>query len=152
MAKRARVNPKPVLTKRDYEIVAEFRYLLRRFLRFSEQAAVAEALTPHQHQALLAIEGFPGRNRVSVGELAERLQVAHHSAVGLIDRLEAAGLAKREPGRDDRRKVQIGLTGKGRAALEKLYRIHRRELQTVGPQLMALLKQLGDEASGSPQK
>lgn len=143
MAKRARVNRKPVLTKQDYEIIAEFRYTLRRFLHFSEQAAVAADLTPQQYQALLAIEGFPGRNRVSIGELAERLQIAHHSAVGLADRLEAAGLVRRAPDQDDRRRVQIYLARRGRTVLEKLYRVHRRELATIGPQIIALLRRLG---------
>ncbi|MEO6753630.1 MAG: helix-turn-helix domain-containing protein, partial [Chthoniobacteraceae bacterium] len=77
------------LSKSQYEVLAAFRFALRRFLRFSEDAATAAGITPQQHQALLAIKGFPARDRVTVGELAERLQIRHHSAVGLIDRLVA---------------------------------------------------------------
>src|SRR5579859_1886698 len=79
------------LSKADYEALAEFRWSLRHFLGFSEAAARAAGITPQQHQALLAIKGFPGRDKVSVGELAERLQIEHHSAVGLADRLVRRG-------------------------------------------------------------
>src|SRR5260221_2588954 len=80
------------LIKAQYETLAAFRYALRRFIRFSEKAAEVAGITPQQHQALLAIKGFPGRDRVAVGELAERLQLHHHSTVGLIDRLVAEKL------------------------------------------------------------
>lgn len=142
MAKREQVNPDEALTKRDYEIIAEFRYTLRKFLRFSEEAAVEQDLTPHQYQALLAIEGYPGRSHVSMGELAERLQIEHHSAVGLVDRLETAGLVKREPSEEDRRKVSICLTKQGLARFQSLYLVHREELATIGPRITSLLKQL----------
>lgn len=72
--------------KSDYEALAAFRYALRQFLRFSEDAAATEGLSPQQHQALLAIKGFPGRDSVTIGELAEKLQVRHNSAIGLVDR------------------------------------------------------------------
>jgi DNA-binding MarR family transcriptional regulator len=127
------------LSKADYELLAEFRRTLRVYLGFSEQAARARGLQPQQYQALLAIEGFPGRNRVTVGELATQLQIAHHSAVGLLDRLAALELVQRVPSREDRRKVIVSLTRKGRCVLEKLYRVHRAELRVVGPQLSALL-------------
>src|SRR5512136_2034547 len=97
-------------SKEDYETLAEFRYALRCFLHFSENAAETAGLTLQQHQALLFIIGFPGRERVTIGELAERLQVRHHSAVGLVDRLEEQGLVKRMPDETDRRQVLIGLT------------------------------------------
>src|SRR5512141_1167992 len=100
-------------SKADYEILAEFRYALRRFLRFSESAAQELGLTPQQHQALLAIKGFPGRERVTIGELAERLQIRHHSAVGLANRLEAEKLIERSATSEDRRKVFISLTAHG---------------------------------------
>ena len=85
------------VTKAEYESMAAVRYALRRFLRFSEDGAKAVGLTPQQHQALLAIKGYPARDSVTVGELAERLQVRHHSAVGLVDRLEALGLVEPSP-------------------------------------------------------
>ncbi len=85
------------LTKREYETLAAFRFSLRQFLRFSEEAAKSEGTTPQQYLALLAIKGYPGREWATVGELAERLQVQHHSAVGLVDRLAGEGMVSREP-------------------------------------------------------
>src|SRR6202044_268812 len=85
-------NASSPVTKADFEMLASFRYELRRFLHFSEGAAREAGLTPGQHQALLAVKGFPGKDRITIGELAERLQVAHHSAVGLVDRLAANDL------------------------------------------------------------
>src|SRR6478735_10527359 len=98
------------LRKEDYERLAAFRYALRRFLRFSEQAAQTAGITPQQHQALLAIKGFPGREHVTVSELAEWLQLRHHSTVELVNRLEAQGLVARTHATDDRRQVNLGLT------------------------------------------
>src|ERR1700761_5506251 len=83
------------LDKSQFETLAAFRYALRRFLHFSEEAAHAAGITPQQYQALLAIKGFPSREKVTVGELAERLQLRHHSAVGLVDRLVTEKLAHR---------------------------------------------------------
>lgn len=123
-------------SKADYEKLAAFRYELRKFLRFSEQAARRHSLPSIQYLALLAIEGFPGRDRVTVGELAERLQIAAHSAVGLADRLEASKLARRISSHEDRRQVHLTLTSKGRAKLEKLASIHQQELKTAGPALI----------------
>jgi DNA-binding MarR family transcriptional regulator len=130
------------VTKREYETLAAFRYELRKFLHFSEQAAEANGLATQQYLALLAIEGFPGRNRITIGELAERLQIVSHSAVGLVDRLENAGLVRRRPADDDRRKVVVQLTARGRRKLEKLARVHREELRTAGPLLADLLKNI----------
>lgn len=129
------------LTKEDYELLAEFRYTLRKFFGFSEAAALGHGVTPQQYQALLAIEGFPGRNWVTMGELAEQMQVAHHSAVGLVDRMEALRLLRRTTSKEDRRRVHVALTARGLAVLEKLYRAHRDELQSVGPRLVGLLRQ-----------
>lgn len=128
------------LSKTDYESLAEFRYALRKFLGFSEAAASGYGVTPQQYQALLAIEGFPGRNWVTIGELAEQMRVAHHSAVGLVDRMEAMRLVKRTAAKEDRRRVRVALTAKGLKLLEKLYRVHRAELRSTGPQLAALLQ------------
>src|SRR5581483_1222228 len=100
------------LAKDDYATLAEFRYLLRQFGAFSEGAARDAGLTAQQHQALLAIKGFPGREAVTIGELAERLNLKHHSVVGLVDRLAGRSLIHREPDKTDRRKVMIVLTPK----------------------------------------
>ena len=134
------------LTKADYELLAAFRYALRKFLGFSEDAAIANGVSPQQYQTLLAIEGFPGRNWVTIGELAEQMRIAHHSAVGMVDRMEGLGLLKRASSEQDRRQVQVSLTRKGHYILEKLYRIHRAELRSVGPQLAALLQKAASRA------
>jgi DNA-binding MarR family transcriptional regulator len=131
------------ISKADYETLAAFRYALRQFLHFSEEAAEAVGLTPQQHQALLAIRGFPKRDQVTVGELAERLQIRHHSAVGLVNRLVAQKLVTRELARGDRRQVYVSLTAHGLSVLEQLSAAHRAELQRIRPQISQLLAQLG---------
>src|SRR4030066_1601328 len=100
-------------SKDDDEALAEFRYALRCFLHFSENAAETVGLTLQQHQALLFIIGNPGKEQLTIGELAERLQIRHHSAVGLVNRLEEQGLVERITNEEDRRQVFIGLTNKG---------------------------------------
>lgn len=137
------------LSKADYEALAEFRYALRKFLGFSETAATKHGVTPQQYQALLAIEGFPGRNWVTIGELAEQMRIAHHSAVGLVDRMQAMHLVKRTAAKDDRRRVRVTLTAKGLKLLEKLYRVHCDELRSAGPRLANLLQRA---ASNIPAK
>ncbi len=129
-------------SKGDYETLAEFRYALRQYLRFSEDAVKTAGITLQQHQALLFIIGFPGREYMTVSELAERLQIKHHSAVGLVDRLEEQGLVKRMPNSQDRRQVFIGLTDKGVQVLEGLGGMHRQELRRLAPQLCSLLEQI----------
>jgi DNA-binding MarR family transcriptional regulator len=133
------------LSKADYEALAAFRHALRRFLDFSGEAAKEAGLTPQQHQALLAIKGFPGRDRVTVGELAEQLVQRHHSTVGLVDRLEAQGLVRRESDPADGRRALVGLTDRAEEALAGLSAIHRAELRRLGPSLATLLERLGTE-------
>jgi len=130
------------INKAEYEMLANFRYGLRQFLHFSEMAARVGGITPQQHQALLTIAGFPGREQVTVSELAERLQIRHHSAVGLVDRLAAQGLVVRESGELDRREVYISLTSQGSAILAQLTATHREELRRIGPQLNLLIEGL----------
>ena len=133
------------LSKADYETLAEFRYALRKFLGFSEAAASEHGVTPQQYQALLAIEGFPERNWVTIGELAEQMRVAHHSAVGLVDRMETMRLVKRTTAKEDRRRVRVALTAKGLKLLERLYLVHREELRSSGPQLAKLLQKAASQ-------
>jgi DNA-binding MarR family transcriptional regulator len=133
------------LSKADYEALAAFRHALRRFLDFSGEAAKAAGLTPQQHQALLAIKGFPDRDRVTIGELAEQLVQRHHSTVGLVDRLEALGLVRRETDPADRRRAMVALTDRAEEALAGLSAIHRAELRRLRPSLAALLERLGAE-------
>jgi len=130
------------LSKADYEALAAFRHALRRFLDFSGEAAKTAGLTPQQHQALLAIKGFPGRDRVTIGELAEQLVQRHHSTVGLVDRLEALGLVQREADLEDRRRILVALTDRAEEVLAGLSAIHRDELRRLGPALAALLERL----------
>jgi DNA-binding MarR family transcriptional regulator len=133
------------LTKTDYEKLAAFRYALRQFLRFSEDAAHAAGVTPQQHQALLAIKGFPGRDWLTVSELAERLQVQHHSAVGLVDRLVEEALLIRKPSTSDRREVHLHLTSRGERLLSGLGTTHRAQLAAIGPRLKTLLDHLNPD-------
>lgn len=142
-------KPTGSLAKADYELLADFRYTLRKFLGFSEAAAVSHGVTPQQHQALLAIEGFPGRDWVTIGELAEQLRIAHHSAVGLVNRMEILELVRRSKSPEDRRRVHVRLTTKGLGLLEDLYRAHRTELKTIGPKLISLLHKAGSELPAS---
>jgi len=135
------VKPRPrPLTDADYEKLAEFRYLLRHFLIFSEDAAEEAGLTAQQHQALLAIKGFGGDKPMTTGNLAERLGVRHHSAVGLIDRLLTKSLVRRRPGIEDRCQVLLTLTPKAEALLAGLSAAHRDELRRLAPLLQTLLK------------
>jgi DNA-binding MarR family transcriptional regulator len=127
------------LAKSDYETLAGFRYLLREFSSFSEQAARRTGLTAQQHQALLAVKGFPGRERVAIGELAQRLGLRDHSVTGLVDRLVARGLLRRRFDRHDRRRVLVEVTPRAQALLASLSRAHRDELARVAPLLRALL-------------
>ena len=137
MSANPRARP---LTDSDYERLAEFRYLLRRFLIFSEDAAEETGLTAQQHQALLAIKGFGGKTPITVGDVAERLGIRHHSAVGLIDRLLSKSLVKRRHGAEDRRQVLLTLTPKAEALLARLSAAHRDELKRLAPLLQTLLK------------
>jgi DNA-binding MarR family transcriptional regulator len=134
-------RPKQI-TKSQYETLAAFRYALRRFIRFSEEAAEAAGVTAQQYQALLVIKGFPARDRVTVGKLAERLQLRHHSAVGLVDRLVAEKLVTREPSVEDRRQVIVQHTRRGEEVLEKLASVHREQLKRIGPAISQLLGRL----------
>jgi len=129
------------ISKAEYETLASFRYLIRRFLHFSEDAAESVGLTPQQHQALLAIAGFPGRDHMTISELAERLQIRHNSAVGLVDRLVAQALITRGPA-PDRRAVHLRLTAQGEELLKRLTATHREELRRLRPEIYKLLARL----------
>lgn len=121
-----------------YRVLEDFRYDIRRFLNFSERAARRVGVEPHQHQALLAIKAAQGTN-ATVGFLADRLLIRHHSAVELSDRLEKKHLIRRSRGEADRREVFLSLTGKGERLLQQLSELHRNELQTTGPRLLGAL-------------
>jgi DNA-binding MarR family transcriptional regulator len=124
----------------DYVALAEFRYQIRRFLRFSEEAARRSGIEPQQYQMLLAIKGLPEGSRGRIGELAERLQIEHNSTVELINRLEGQDLVHRARSTEDRREVIVSVTSKGEKILQELALHHREQLRTTGPQLAAALQ------------
>jgi len=138
------MNVEHDITLSEYRALAEFRYQLRCFLRFSEQAARAVGLEPQQHQLLLALKGLPDGRIATVGELAERLQIQHHSMVELINRMVDRNLLERSRGESDQRKVIISLTPYGDEVLRKLSLLHRTELRSSGPALMSVLHALID--------
>lgn len=133
---------KHIVSQEEYETLAAFRYQLRQFLRFSEEEAQSVGLAPQQHQALLTIKGFPGRDYVTVSELAEWLQIRHHSAVGLVNRLETQGLVIRKAGTEDRRQVYIALTPHGLDLLSELTAAHKEEIRKMRTTLQALLEKV----------
>jgi DNA-binding MarR family transcriptional regulator len=133
-------RPTMRLTQTDYVMLADLRHALRQFAAFSEEAADAVGLTPAQHQALLAIRG--AHEPLSIGDLAGRLIIRHHSAVGLVDRLIEHGLVRRTTDTEDRRRVELSLTARGEAVLARLSVAHRDELTRLGPRIRALLDRL----------
>jgi DNA-binding MarR family transcriptional regulator len=131
----------------DYKSLAELRHQIRRFQHFSEQASRDAGLEPRQHQLMLALKGLPAGIRPRIGELAERLQIQHHSAVELVNRLSAGGLVRRQRGDQDRREVLLALTPKGERLLGELSLHHQNELRMQGPALIAALKRVMHEGS-----
>ncbi|MBV8472357.1 MAG: MarR family transcriptional regulator [Hyphomicrobiales bacterium] len=127
------------LTQGDYETLAEFRYLIRCFLEFSQDAAREVGLAPQQHQALLAIRGFPGGRALTIGDLAERLRIRHQTAVELVDRLAEGGLAARTPDPNDHRRILVGLTERANDLLAQLGAVHLDELARIKPSLKKIL-------------
>lgn len=119
------------LKKTDFEQLSEFRFQMRRFERFSENATNEEGITPLQYLLLLHIRGFPNRDWATVGELAERLQAQHHGVVALVSRCEALGLVRRQVSDTDRRQVEVHLEKSGNEILDKLAQLHRKELKLL---------------------
>jgi len=119
------------LTKEDFEALAQFLFGIRRYLRFSEETVRRHGLSPQQYQLLLALKGFPGREWATVRELAERLQLRHHSVVELLNRAQGQGLVQRVPDPHDRRAVRVELTAAGNEILARLSALHRDELRRM---------------------
>jgi DNA-binding MarR family transcriptional regulator len=136
------MTPANQFNENDYRALAEFRYQIRRFLRFSEAAARAAGLEPQQHQLLLAVKGLPDDISASIGELAERLQIQHHSTVELVDRMVKHGYVLRRRDRADRRQVLLQLTAKGEKILRELSLPHAEELRDLAPELIASLRRM----------
>jgi DNA-binding MarR family transcriptional regulator len=121
------------LSTEDYARLAAFRYALRKFLRFSEEAAAASGITGQHYQAMLILRACPEERRTTIADLAQQLLIKHNSAVELVDRLVQQDLVMREASSADRRKVELSLTGRGRQVLAQLAAVHRRELRRIGP-------------------
>jgi len=130
------------LTVKQYQLLAELRFQIRRFLAYRDQAARDHGLEPQQYQALLSIKGSPPGVEVTIGRLAQRMLVRHHSAVEMIDRLATHGLVARIRHQKDRRKMLVRLTAKGERVLRELALFSREELKSSGPALATVLKKL----------
>ena len=131
------------LRAEDYNALVAFRYEMRKFLRFSKEVLATEAkLTWAQYEALLAVKTHPGSTGITVGELSERLQVKHHTAVSLIDSLVMRKLVARQRASDDRRWVNVKLTRLGSSVLARLVAIHRREIRRRSLDMIDTLRRL----------
>ena len=127
----------------DYQALANFRYAMRKFLSFSRRALKTEAqLTPEQYEALLALKVFSKESGVTIGQLSERLQVKHHTAVSLVNRMEEVGLVRREPNEEDRREVFVRMTTTGSQILGQVAVLHRQELRRRSPEMIEALTRL----------
>ena len=151
------MSPRTNNSQPNYRAMAEFRYQIRRFLRFSEHAAREAGLEPQQYQLLLAVKGLPDGERPRIGDIAERLQIQHHSTVELVDRLAKRSLVRRRRSDNDRREVLLELTQKGDRLLQELALHHRSEIREMGPELVTSLKKVlresdSNDGDGSPRK
>jgi DNA-binding MarR family transcriptional regulator len=138
------------LTLMDYQALAEFRYQIRKFLHFSDQAVEAAGMERGQYQLMLSIKGMPDGSRPRIRDVANRMQIQHHSAVELINRLEAGGYVRRERALDDRREVLLALTPKGEKVLAELALHHHEQLQEAAPRLVEALRHV--MAGKSPER
>jgi DNA-binding MarR family transcriptional regulator len=139
------------LTDEDYAALGAFRHALRKFMAFSEAAARSNGLTSQQHQAMLAIRAHPGPEPMSIGELAERLLIKNHSAVGLVGRLQDRGLVERKVSAGDRRRVLLAITPEAERILASISRNNLAELKSSAEafrSLLASLHEIDDRAGG----
>jgi DNA-binding MarR family transcriptional regulator len=139
---KSRIIP-PTVSQTDYETLAAFRFELRRFLNFSEQAAKALGMTPQQHQSLLAIRAAPDRV-LSIGDLADQLFIQQNTASELADRMVALGWLEKQAHAEDRRRVGLGLTVEAEKLLGSMSTTHRDEVVRIRGTLTNLLSRLSD--------
>jgi DNA-binding MarR family transcriptional regulator len=137
-------HPDPLL--RD---LAEFRFVLRHFLHFSECAALKTGLQPQQHQLLLQIAGATDAASVTIAYAAERLGLKHNSTVELVDRSERQGLLSRTADADDKRRAILQMTRKGKSVMAQLADDHARELKELAPRLVRSLKKISAHSRGN---
>jgi DNA-binding MarR family transcriptional regulator len=140
------MNTNTDMLSADYQALAEFRYQIRRFIRFSEQVARTAGIEPQQHQLLLAVKGLPPDKKATIGELAERLQLQHHSTVELVDRLSEGGFVERQRDEEDQRRVLVCLTPRGEELLQGISSFTLAELRVAGPLLVQALAKLIEDA------
>jgi DNA-binding MarR family transcriptional regulator len=144
----------PEVAQQDLQALAEWRYQIRKFLSFSEEAARSVGLEPQHHQLLLAIKGLPSGKRPTISVLAERMAVRHHTVVELVDRLTVRGLVKRIGCPRDRRSVLVELTTRAEHLLRRLSEQHRAQLRVAGPALIrtiaAVLETLPPDEPAAP--
>ena len=124
---------------KTYQELAEFRYQILSYLKRADECARSAGLEPHQYLLLLALRGLPTGREPSIQVLAERMQVRHHSAVGMIDRMERRGFVRRERAKDDRRRVLVRLTARGNGVLAKVAKERLSDLRTMAPALVRAL-------------
>ncbi|PYU19955.1 MAG: MarR family transcriptional regulator [Acidobacteria bacterium] len=134
----------------EYQALAQFRFLIRRYINNSEKAARSVGLEPQQYMGLLALRGLPPDQEPTIRSLAERLQIQHHSAVELVDRMERRGLFRRERSRRDRRQVHVHVTPRGEKLLSRLVRHRIAELRVSAPELTRALQAVLAAASREP--
>jgi DNA-binding MarR family transcriptional regulator len=142
------------LSVADYQALGEFRFQIRKFLHFSDLAIAAAGLERAQYQLLLTIKGLPAVLRPRIRDVANRMLIQHHSAVELVNRLEAGGYVRRERAADDRREVLLALTPKGEKVLAELALHHHEELQDAAPSLVSALRRVmtGKKAESNAKK
>lgn len=140
------------LSLEEYRALAEFRYQIRRFIGFSDEQVRAAGMEPQQHQLLLAVKGLPDGEKATIGELAVRLQLKHHSTVELVDRLEKLGYVARSAGEEDRRQVIVHLTQSGASILRKLSIGHHQELEIAGPRLAKALRSIARQHTAAKKR
>lgn len=133
----------------DYETLAELRHHIRRFLRLREEAARAAGVEPQQYVLLLQVKGLARRGPVTIGGLAERLQIRHHATVQLVDRLARKGMVRRRRAQSDRREVIVEITARGETVLRRLALYSLTELRTEGPALATTLTRLIGHTDGA---
>ncbi|MBS1840488.1 MAG: MarR family transcriptional regulator [Acidobacteria bacterium] len=136
----------------EYRALAELRYRIRLFLREGDTTALSEGLEPQQYQMLLAIRGLRERELATIGTLAERLAIKHHSAVELIDRLEKRSFVKRLREKEDRRQVRVLLLPRGEKALAGVVKERIGELRATGSALVRNIETLLERRNGNPRK
>ncbi|MDP9268989.1 MAG: MarR family transcriptional regulator [Acidobacteriota bacterium] len=135
-----------------FRALAEFRYQIRRFTSFSEQAAEVAGVAPQQHLLLLALRGLPAGMQPSIRGLADRLLLRHHSVVELVDRSVRMGLVRRVAGLTDRRQVMVELTARGERVLQKIFVLNRRQLRVQSSELARTLGKLTREQNGGRRR